>query len=275
MTDTRALFARCADLIHAADSLIIGAGAGIGVDSSLPDFRGEHGFWKAYPALGRAQISFYDIACPAAFEKSPRLAWGFYGHRLKLYRQTVPHEGFAILRDIGDSLACRAFVFTSNVDGQFQKAGFAPERVDECHGSIHHLQCLDACTPETWPADDFDPDIDPDQCRLLSDLPRCPACEGLARPNVLMFGDWNWVKRRELLQARALATWREGATNPVVIELGAGTDVPSVRAFCERQRRPLIRVNPREPGIGRREGVSLPMGAREAMRGIRDALAQS
>ena len=273
MNDTRALFDRCADLIRAADSLIVGAGAGISVDSGLPDFRGEHGFWKAYPALGRAQISFYDIACPEAFGKSPRLAWGFYGHRLKLYRQTVLHEGFAILRQIGESLAHGAFVFTSNVDGQFQKAGFAPGRIDECHGSIHHLQCLDACTPAIWPADDFDPDIDVDQCRLLSDLPRCPACDGLARPNVLMFGDWNWVKRRELQQARALAAWREGATNLVVIELGAGTDIPSVRAFCERQRRPLIRVNPREPDLGNLRGVSLSMGALQAMRGIRDALA--
>jgi hypothetical protein len=35
-----------------------------------------HGFWKAYPALGRAQISFHEIACPDAFEKSPRLAMG-------------------------------------------------------------------------------------------------------------------------------------------------------------------------------------------------------
>ena len=88
-----------------------------------------------------------------------------------------------------------------------------------------------------------------------------------------MFGDWNWVKRRELQQARALATWREAAANTVVIELGAGTDIPSVRAFCERQRRPLIRINPREPDLGNLRGVSLSMGALQAMRGIRDALA--
>lgn len=89
-----------------------------------------------------------------------------------------------------------------------------------------------------------------------------------------MFGNWNWVKRRELQQARALAAWREGANNPVVIELGAGTDIPSVRAFCDQQQRPLIRVNPREPGIGGRDGISLLMGALQAMRGIREALAR-
>jgi NAD-dependent SIR2 family protein deacetylase len=40
-----------------------------------------------------------------------------------------------------------------NVDGHFQKAGFDPERIYECHGSIHHLQCHAGC-PETWLADD-------------------------------------------------------------------------------------------------------------------------
>jgi NAD-dependent SIR2 family protein deacetylase len=29
--------------------VVIGAGAGMGVDSGLPDFRGPDGFWKAYP----------------------------------------------------------------------------------------------------------------------------------------------------------------------------------------------------------------------------------
>lgn len=96
----------------------------------------------------------------------------------------------------------------------------------------------------------------------------------MARSNVLMFRDWNWVKRRDLHQARALATWHEGARHPVVIELGAGTDIPSALAICERQSRPLIRVNPREPGRAGREGISLPMGALQAMRGIREALAR-
>ena len=88
-------------MIRQADGLLITAGAGIGVDSGLPDFRGPQGFWGAYPALGRARIAFEAIANPAAFASQPRLAWGFYGHRLNLYRRTVPHEGFRILQRIG------------------------------------------------------------------------------------------------------------------------------------------------------------------------------
>ncbi|HMX23838.1 MAG TPA: Sir2 family NAD-dependent protein deacetylase, partial [Accumulibacter sp.] len=187
---------RAAALFGDADGLLITAGAGIGVDSGLPDFRGPQGFWSVYPALGRARIAFEQIANPQAFTADPRLAWGFYGHRLALYRRTVPHEGFALLQRFADRLPQGAFVYTSNVDGQFQKAGFDESRIVECHGSIHHLQCFDACRSAIWPADDFQPVVDEAACRLTGDLPRCPQCRGIARPNILMFGDWAWQSTR-------------------------------------------------------------------------------
>ena len=86
-----------AELIADADALIIAAGAGIGVDSGLPDSRGNEGFWRAYPALAKANLNFAEVASPQTFEQNPSLAWGFYGHRLDLYRRTVPHAGFEIL----------------------------------------------------------------------------------------------------------------------------------------------------------------------------------
>ncbi|MGF6871684.1 Sir2 family NAD-dependent protein deacetylase [Paraburkholderia sp. MM5477-R1] len=49
------------------------------------------------------------------------------------------------------------FVFTSNVDGAFQKAGYDSDRIMECHGSMHFLQCIDACDGCTWSADGFGP----------------------------------------------------------------------------------------------------------------------
>lgn len=53
---------RAAELIADADALVIAAGAGIGVDSGLPDFRGNDGFWRAYPALAHARIDFTEVA---------------------------------------------------------------------------------------------------------------------------------------------------------------------------------------------------------------------
>lgn len=266
-----ALFAEAASLIAKADGLIISAGAGMGVDSGLPDFRGNSGFWRAYPALAGARIAFEEIACPDAFRRHPRLAWGFYGHRLNLYRRTLPHLGFAILQGIGARLARGCFVFTSNVDGQFQRAGFPEDVICEVHGSLHHLQCMAPCGHGIFSADTYVPEVDEEACLLTSPLPRCTRCDALLRPNVLMFGDGEWLSQRTAGQRRRLEQWLRTTHRPVVIEIGAGSHVPTVRWFSETLGEPLIRINPTEPDIPGR-GVSLAMGGLDALSGIRAAL---
>src|SRR3954468_9334985 len=85
------------EVICQADALLVTAGAGMGVDSGLPDFRGDAGFWRAYPPFAALGLRFVDLACPRWFADDPGLAWGFYGPRLGLYRATAPHRGFATL----------------------------------------------------------------------------------------------------------------------------------------------------------------------------------
>jgi NAD-dependent SIR2 family protein deacetylase len=264
--------ARAASLLREADGLLIGAGAGIGVDSGLPDFRGDHGFWRAYPPLARLGIRFVEIANPRSFALHPELAWGFYGHRLALYRATVPHEGFTLLRELGARLEHGAFVFTSNVDGQFQRAGFDGERLVECHGSIHHLQCSLPCSGDIWPADAVQPRIDPADCLMRPPLPACPHCGALARPNVLMFNDGSWLDARTDAQYGRFEAWLARVRRPVVIEIGAGTDVPSMRRMCESQDAPLIRINPREPQVGAARDVGIAGGALDTLRRLHEVL---
>ncbi|TYQ21936.1 UNVERIFIED_ORG: NAD-dependent SIR2 family protein deacetylase [Zoogloea ramigera] len=268
--------ARAAALIDQADLLLVAAGAGMGVDSGLPDFRGNDGFWKAYPALAQARLAFASVASPRTFEDDAALAWGFYGHRLQLYRATVPHAGFALLRDWGARMAHGVAVFTSNVDGQFQRAGFDPQRILECHGSIHHLQCLAPCCEAIWPADGFVPQVDDAACRLLNEAPVCPHCGGLARPNILMFGDGGWVERRTAVQEARLEALLARARRPVVVELGAGVAIPSVRHFSQRVVRDyggrLVRINPREAGVGSALDVGLACGALAGLMAIDQVL---
>ncbi|ABM38067.1 SIR2 family NAD-dependent protein deacylase [Polaromonas naphthalenivorans] len=270
--------AHAADLISGADALIVAAGAGMGVDSGLPDFRGTEGFWKAYPVLGRDKVDFYSIACPDAFRTDPQRAWGFYGHRLQLYRATRPHPGFEILKCWGKAMPHGLSVFTSNVDGQFQKAGFEADSVYECHGSIAHLQCMEPCSSAIWPADGFVPEVDAAQCLLLNAPPVCPHCGGLARPNILMFNDSEWLEDRAWQQAARLERWLGSVCRPVVVELGAGTAIPSVRHFSQRivQRfgGRLVRINPREFAVPTRLDVGIAAGAAHALAEI-DRLMQA
>ncbi len=277
-----ALIRRAADVVGSAHALVIGAGAGMGVDSGLPDFRGVTGFWRAYPLYEKMGLNFSGVANPRWFEKDPALAWGFYGHRLGLYRATQPHEGFAILRSWAQRLPHGAFVFTSNVDHHFQKAGFDPERVVEVHGSIEWLQCTARCGAGLFAVDPANPRpvvVDETTMRAAEPLPACPQCTALARPNILMFGDWEWDESRTMKQVKRLGVWQEAlGQGPVaVVECGAGTAIPTVRHFCEKMAlalgSPLIRINVREPEVP--DGhIGIPLGALAALRAIDSELAR-
>jgi NAD-dependent SIR2 family protein deacetylase len=235
----------------------------MGVDSGLPDYRGPEGFWRAYPPYRQLGLRFSEIADPVHFVEDPELAWGFYGHRLALYRATEPHAGFAVLRGWGRPTR----VFTSNVDCQFQRAGFGG--VAECHGSIHHLQCLRGCRRDVWPADGVEVDVDTATMRARPPLPACPACGGLARPNILMFGDADWVPDRTARQLREHRDWLRGHRGDVVVvEIGAGTAIPTVRREAEvasAATGALVRINVREPDVRHGRGVGLAVPAAAAL----------
>ena len=272
---------QAAAAIQAADGLLITAGAGMGVDSGLPDFRGNEGFWKAYPMVAKLRLSFVEMANPAWFERDPHLAWAFYGHRLNLYRRTAPHDGFAKLLEWAENKPEGYFVYTSNVDGHFQKAGFHPDRVVECHGSIHHFQCaggrMGACVQSIWDAPEERVDVDETVFRALNPLPRCRHCGGMARPNIMMFGDFSWIAGRSRGQYGRFNQWLAALEKKcallAVIELGAGTAIPTVRNMsedvAERLRATLIRINPREPALPaniQARSFSMAMGALEGIR---------
>ena len=267
--------AAAAAALRSASALVVTAGAGMGVDSGLPDFRGDQGFWKAYPPYERLGISFVDAANPVHFERDAAFGWGFYGHRARLYRETTPHQGFAILLDWIERFRLPSFVVTSNVDGQFQKAGFAPERILEVHGSIHHLQCTEPCSGSIWRNDE---DVPVDEATMRARrIPRCPRCVTVARPNILMFGDACWLASRTEGQEGRFDHWvREYAGERlVVVELGAGSAIPTIRWHSERlggrDGATVNRVNPREPEIDAPH-LSIASGARAALEAIDAAL---
>lgn len=276
-----------AQAIAQADAILVGAGAGMGVDSGLPDFRGDAGFWKAYPRYAELGLRFAELANPRWFTKDPELAWGFYGHRLHLYRETRPHRGFDLLRAFASELEDGLFALTSNVDGQFQRAGFPAGRVVEIHGSIHFMQCLGGCDLGAHPADPYRVELDDRSLRARPPLPSCPRCGGLLRPNILMFNDSGWDSARSDAQEAELSRWlhehaRRGSRF-AVIELGAGRAIPSVRRFCagtaRELRAPLLRVNPREseadPYESGYQHIALPTTALDGLQRIAAALATS
>jgi NAD-dependent SIR2 family protein deacetylase len=225
---------RVARWVADADALIIAAGAGMSVDSGLPDFRGSRGIWTTLLPGNLNKRDVLSFAQGTCFSVAPHEAWQFYGRALEICRSTVPHAGHEILLDWARSKRHGAFVYTSNVDGQFQAAGFAEERIVECHGSILHFQCAGPCCAQIWSA----------PATISKETPpRCPRCNGLGRPNCLLFSDSSWIVNRTNAQRLRLEVWRARPANAVVIEIGAALALPSVRMFAESLRLPLIRIN--------------------------------
>ena len=163
------------------------------------------------------------------------------------------------------------FIFTSNVDGQFQKAGFSEEKIYEVHGSIHYLQCTKNCTDELWENNE-EVVVDMEKFKALN-YPLCPNCGAVARPNILLFGDWHWNDIRASYQSRLYEAWKKKNRNKkiVVIEVGAGTAIPTVRLegehiANEHPKATLIRINPREYRVDGQNQYSVPLGGLEGIK---------
>eukprot|EP00794_Sanderia_malayensis_P003186 gene3186-3657_t len=273
---------RAAEQIKNSEAILITSGAGMGVDSGLPDFRGAEGFWEAYPPIKKLGLTLPEVSTPRWFNEDPEFAWGFFGHRLQLYRSTKPHKGFQILRKWIDSMRKDYFVFTSNVDGHFQKAGFPEDKIVECHGSLNYLQCVSG-RGSIWPMPEGNA-IEVDETTLKANKPlpmgppdAKPEKQELARPNVLMFNDWYFIDDREQEQQHRYQTFvarlRAESCPFVVIEIGAGLAVPTIRWLGESIVREsahgmMIRINPVDTDIPSKHHVSLPIGGLEALKKI-------
>jgi len=270
---------RAARAIKEADALLIATGAGMGVDSGLAPFRGPQGLWTGNSPYKKLNIDIQSLATPAIFMIDPALAWGFYGFRQAAYRTAQPHKGFEILKDWTARKAFGSFNYTSNIDGQFQKAGFAADRVFEIHGSSHFLQCSQNCGIGVFPGDSQQVEIDESTLKALEPLPCCTACFALARPNVLMFNDLEFDSSRSDAQEKRYADWlnelaEEGA-RLVVVELGAGTAIPSVRNHSEKVAKAfnctLVRINPVETGVPEGQ-ISLAGNAKATLEALQELM---
>ncbi|TXG99991.1 MAG: hypothetical protein E6R08_00730 [Nevskiaceae bacterium] len=234
--------------VASATGLLITAGAGMSCDSGLPDYRGPGGIYRKCPQTG---VEYTLLSERGMFFTDPSLAWGHHASALRRYDNAHPHDGYRALLQIAHRLPQGYRVFTSNVDGLFQRAGFDRDLIVECHGSLRTLQCLDASCDTRGSTYDWPFVIDPETLRCVSPLPRC-SCGHLLRPNVCLFNDGpNWRGQPYHRQESEVRHWLRSVSRLVVIEIGSGGGVPTVRTFgtgCARDAgAAFIRVNLRSP----------------------------
>jgi NAD-dependent deacetylase len=161
------LIERAAVHLRRAQHVCVLTGAGISAESGIPTFRDAlTGLWEKF----RPE----DLATPEAFERDPKFVWDWYEFRRELLRKAEPNPGHYALAELAGRVQKLTLV-TQNVDGLHQRAG--SRGVLEYHGNI----LRDRCTVERVIADRA---ADP-----RHGLPRCAACGGLLRPDVVWFGE--------------------------------------------------------------------------------------
>ncbi len=169
-------------------------GAGVSAESGIPTFRDPDGLWK--------QFDPQELANVEAFLANPELVQGWYHHRHTLTLDRAPnpaHEALAEMEQIVDDFT----LVTQNVDDLHRRAG--SECVVELHGNITRSYCIDCGRTAA----------EEDLKALAEGHPaRCPACDGLIRPDVVWFG--------EMLPEDAINTAREAAAQADVF-LSIGT----------------------------------------------------
>jgi NAD-dependent deacetylase len=161
------LIRRAAKDILQSKKTIAFTGAGISVESGIPDFRGAQGLWQKYDPEEYADIR--------AFYANPDKVWLMLKDMFSLIMAAKPnpaHIGLAELEGMG----LLSSVITQNVDSLHQAAG--NKNVIEFHGSHRTLTCLKCSTKRDGTS------------LTINDLPaRCPRCSSLLKPDVVFFGE--------------------------------------------------------------------------------------
>jgi NAD-dependent deacetylase len=172
---------RAADFIRGKDFIAVLTGAGISTPSGIPDFRSpDSGLWERYDP--------FEVASLNAFRYHPEKFFSWMRPLAVKIENAEPnpaHTGLAKLERAG----CIHTIITQNIDGLHQKAG--SKNVFEVHGSMSTLTCIHCF--RQYPSNDF---IDPYlEC---GDIPHCPNCGHVLKPDVVLFGEQlparTWLK---------------------------------------------------------------------------------
>ena len=168
------LVERVASLILAAKKVVVFTGAGVSTESGLPDFRSPGGIWDRFDPDDSTYQKF--ISRP----QTRRLWWQliYEGSLATEIKPNPAHYAIAELERLGklDS------VITQNIDNLHQTAGVPDDKVFELHGNLKWSVCLGCGRRYSF-----------EEVKITlargKDVPHCPACSGILKPNIVFFGE--------------------------------------------------------------------------------------
>jgi NAD-dependent deacetylase len=149
-------------------------GAGISTESGIPDFRGPHGVWTRDATAERLSNIHVYMSDPSVRKQ----AWR--GRLEHPAWQAAPNRGHHALVELERRGKLHALI-TQNIDGLHERAGSAPEKVIEVHGTMRDAVCMSCGWRGPMPAV-------LERVRAGEDDPACERCGGILKSATISFG---------------------------------------------------------------------------------------
>lgn len=155
-------------LIANAKNIVFFGGAGVSTESGIPDFRSKTGLYNLKSKYG---VPYEVILSHSYYESHTETFFKFY-KEFMINKSAKPNYAHKYLADLEKTK--NVTIITQNIDGLHQIAG--SKNVIELHGSIHRNFC-EKCA-KLYNLDEF---------LKLSDVPHCPICDGIVKPDVVLY----------------------------------------------------------------------------------------
>lgn len=164
-----------ADILSRAQHILVFTGAGISVESGIPDFRGPNGLWS------RVDPSLFDIRRYLTDADARRAVWRIHLSGDLSINDVTPNAAHRAVVDLwndGRTIGC----ITQNIDGLHRKAGLPASAVAELHGDLSHVKCIEC--GHRWAASEI-----VDRIAGGDDDPHCTECGGILKSTTVLFGE--------------------------------------------------------------------------------------
>lgn len=236
-------------LLKGCKSILFVTGAGISADSGLPTYRGIGGLYNVETTEDGMPI---EVALSGStMENSPELTWKYLKQIELACRGANFNRAHEVIAAMENHFQ-RVWTLTQNVDGFHQAAGC--NNVIDLHGNLHHLRCTSCDYRETVP--DFS---------RLNTVPRCPNCNAVVRPDVVLFGEFLPADKVRLLR------YELDQGFDLVFSVGTTSLFPYIIEpiyLAKKAGSPTVEINPGVTDISNIVDVKIPLKAAMALDNI-------
>jgi NAD-dependent deacetylase len=252
--EQRARIEALATRLHGCRRLLFITGAGISADSGLPTYRGVGGLYD--DAGTEDGIAIEEALSGAMMVQNPALCWKYIMQIEAACRGAQPNAGHRCIAAL-ESRFEQVWVLTQNVDGLHRAAGSS--RVIDIHGDVREIFCPAPGCPHRVTVDDYEG---------LGCPPRCPRCDAVLRPDVVLFGEALPMRKLSLLREELLRGF------DAVFSIGTTSVFPYIAGpVIDAARRSVltIEINPGRSQVSDLVALRLELGAATALAALQQA----